>query len=165
MAILMALVTFDMETLMTTARISLWQSITAVALTLFTSAALAQAACTLSCPANVTIPTAPGGTEVTFNYSAPVPSNCTSSVVTQTAGLPPGGVNPFSVGQTTNCFGVGSAPTYEATCCFNVTVTATPALPSTPVPMMNTATLLLLVFLIAGSALFLLRRRFLGRRQ
>lgn len=162
----MALVTFDMETLMTTARISLWQSITAVALTLFTSAALAQATCTLSCPANVTIPTAPGGTEVTFNYSAPVPSNCTSSVVTQTAGLLPGGVYPFPVGTTTNCFGVGTNPPgYESTCCFNVTVTATPALPSTPVPMMNTATLLLLVFLIAGSALFLLRRRFLGRRQ
>jgi hypothetical protein len=78
-----------------------------------------------------------------------------SNTVFQTSGLPSPGQ--FPVGTTTNCFSVGNN---EASCCFSVQVTATPALK--PVPTMGLGSILLLVAMIA---LLLARRLSPGRKR
>lgn len=135
---------------MKNARTSLCRWACMLTLVLLSATLQAQTPCTLSCPANVTIGTPPGETTATFAYSTPTPTGaCNSTTVVQTAGLPPPSSS-FGVGTTTNCFSVGNN---EASCCFSVQVTATPA--ATAVPTLGTGSILLLVAMIA---LLLVRR-------
>ena len=50
--------------------------------------AVAQTSCVITCPANVTLATAPGGSSVAYSYAVPT---ATCGGVVQTAGLPPTG--------------------------------------------------------------------------
>ena len=140
---------------MKTARSSLCKWACTVTLLLLSSTLQAQPSCTLVCPANAFLATPPGEESATFAFSAPTPAgSCISNTVLQTSGLPSPGQ--FAVGTTTNCFSVGNN---EASCCFNVQVTATPALK--PVPTMGMGSILLLV---AMTALLLARRLRSGRK-
>lgn len=126
-----------------------------VTLLLLSATLQAQPSCTLVCPANAILATPPGQESATFAFSAPTPAGaCISNTVVQTAGLP--SPAQFPVGTTTNCFSVGNN---EASCCFNVQVTATPALK--PVPTMGMGSILLLAAMIA---LLLVRRLSSGRK-
>lgn len=117
----------------------------------------AQTPCALVCPANVTIGTPPGEATATFAYSTPIATGaCNSTTVLQTAGLPPPSAE-FPIGTTTNCFSVGNN---EASCCFSVQVTATPA--PKAVPALGTGSILLLVAMIA---LVLMRKLSLNRKR
>lgn len=132
-------------------------ALAAIALTCTATPTLAQSTCTLTCPANVSTSTPPGGDVAIIDYAFPIASaECTDATV-QTAGLPPG--SGFPVGTTTNCF---SAPggSGNGTCCFNVTVAATAALPrSAPIPAGRTSTWWILAALtIAGAAIATTRR-------
>lgn len=119
----------------------------------------AQTPCTLTCPANITAATAPGAQTAIVNYPTPVASgsNCSGQPF-QVAGLPSG--QPFPVGVTTNVWQVavvgGGAP---VSCQFTVTVTATPALPATPVPMVGPGGVAALVVLLLGLGLLASRAR------
>ncbi len=129
------------------------------ALALLAGRADAQVVCTLTCPANITTATAPGAPSVVINYATPtITGACVGTTPVQTAGLPPGSA--FFVGTTTNAWSLGFNPP-EATCQFNVTITATPAAviaPAAPVPAMSAAVLGLLSALL-GVAVFAIRRR------
>lgn len=94
-------------------------------------AASAPPPCVLTCPANISASTPPGGAEAVVTYAAPVASPECSGAPIQTAGLPSG--TGFPVGTTTNCF-LASGQTGLGTCCFTVTVTATALEPAIPVP-------------------------------
>jgi hypothetical protein len=94
-----------------------------LALVFAAPAAFAQTACTLTCSANITTSTPPGGSQVVVTYPAPTTSAGCSGAPVQTAGLPSGAA--FPIGQTTNCFSA-PGPVANGTCCFNVTVTGTP---------------------------------------
>jgi hypothetical protein len=140
---------------MKNARSSLCKWACTVTLLLLSSTLQAQPSCTLVCPANAFLGTPPGEESATFAFSTPTPAgSCISNTVLQTSGLPSPGQ--FAVGTTTNCFSVGNN---EASCCFNVQVTATPALK--PVPTMGMGSILLLV---AMTALLLARRLRSGRK-
>jgi hypothetical protein len=86
-------------------------------------AAFAQTACSLTCSANITASTLPGGSDVVVTYPAPIASAGCSGAPVQTAGLPSGSAYP--IGTTTNCF-LAPGPVANGTCCFQVTVTGTP---------------------------------------
>ena len=101
-----------------------------LALLVAAPAAFAQTACTLTCSADITASTVPGGDMVVINYAAPIASAGCSAAPVQTAGLPSG--TGFPIGRTTNCFSA-SGPVANGTCCFQVTVTGTP-LPPVQVP-------------------------------
>lgn len=140
---------------MKNARVSLCRWVCTVTLLLLSSTLQAQTACTLVCPANATLATPPGEESATLAFSTPTTAGtCISNTVLQTAGLPSPGQ--FPVGTTTNCFSVGNN---EASCCFNVQVTATPALK--PVPTMGMGSILLLAAMVA---LLLARRLRYGRK-
>lgn len=117
--------------------------------------ALAQVACTLTCPANVTLATAPGEAKVYYSYT--VSSSGTCGSVYQTAGIPSGGA--FYPGITTNVWQASSAP--NPSCQFTVTVTATPAAarPSEPIPLLGPLGLGLLAAALAGGGALAARRR------
>lgn len=122
-----------------------------LALLVAAPAAFAQTACTLTCSANITIGTPPGGSEVVVTYPAPVASAGCSAAPVQTAGLPTGAA--FPIGTTTNCF-LALGPVASGTCCFQVTVTGTP-LPPVQVPTGTPAawwTLALLMLAAGGFA-------------
>ena len=146
---------------MTTPRTSLRKWTSTVALMLFASAAVAQTPCSLTCPASATIASAPGADTAIFPYSTPTSSGTCSGSVVQTAGLPPPSPS-FGVGTTTNCFAVPN----EASCCFSVTVTQTPAAPVViEVPTMSMTALVLLILVLAAGTLFMVRRRHLNRKD
>lgn len=123
--------------------------------------AAGQSMCSLTCPANLTLPSLPGQqTTGAVNYVAPVPVGCVATTATQTAGIPPGGQ--FAVGTTTNVFvamlqGGGT----EASCQFTVTVAATPALPAAPtnVPVGGALLLGVLALVTAAGGMRFLRSR------
>ncbi|HPG61256.1 MAG TPA: HYR domain-containing protein [Casimicrobium sp.] len=120
----------------------------------------AQTMCSLVCPANMILASLPGQMNTgPVNYAAPVPNGCTALAATQTAGLPPG--SQFPVGTTTSVFGAMRPDfSYEATCQFTVTVTATPALPVAPtgVPVGGGALVALLALVTAGFGVWFQRR-------
>jgi hypothetical protein len=106
---------------------------------LFSSPVAADDSCVLTCPASVTVPTAPGAPSVPYSWIVSTAGICGG--VVQTSGIPSGGS--FFVGTTTNMFRAVDPP--NQTCGFSVTVTATPALPpSTPVPALDPAVLVFL---------------------
>lgn len=125
------------------------------------AAADAQTMCSLVCPANMTVASLPGQMNTgPLNYTRPVPSGCSVSTSTQTAGIPPGGQ--FAVGTTTNVFAaLRMDASIETSCQFTVTVTATPALPvqATGVPVGGAAAIGLLALLAAAFGVKQLRQR------
>jgi uncharacterized membrane protein len=129
-----------------------------IMLSTFSAGALAQTPCTLTCPANITVATPPGAGGVVINYPIPVASgsNCGGNIV-QTAGLPPGQV--FPIGTTTNVWRVDVVGGVFTTCQFTVTVTGTPALPTTPVPAVGVGGIAALILLLLGLGLFARRSR------
>ena len=140
---------------MKNARSSLCRWACTVTLLLLSSTLQAQTPCTLACPANAILGTPPGEQSATLAFSAPTPTGaCISNTVVQTSGLLSPGQ--FPVGTTTNCFSVGNN---EASCCFSVQVTATPA--TTAVPTMGAGAILLLAAMIG---LLLARRLSFGRK-
>lgn len=129
------------------------------AIALLAGKANAQAACSLTCPANITAATAPGADNVVINYATPTPTGaCMGTTPVQTGGIPTGGA--FAVGTTTNVWSLGLSPP-EATCQFTVTITATPAVVglSAPVPTVSASMLGLLGMLLGVAGFALLRRR------
>jgi hypothetical protein len=129
------------------------------AIALLAGKANAQAACSLTCPANITAATAPGANNVVINFATPTPTGaCMGTTPVQTAGLPIGSA--FPVGTTINAWSLGFNPS-EATCQFSVTITATPAVvgPSAPVPSVSATMLGLLGMLLGVAGFAVLRRR------
>lgn len=118
-------------------------------------AVLADASCVLTCPANVTLATAPGAPTVVYPYTVTSAGTCGN--VLQLAGLPPGSA--FAVGTTTNVWGATDPP--NQTCSFTVTVTATPAVigPSEPIPALGPLALALLATGLAAGGGWAARRR------
>lgn len=92
------------------------------------------------------------------SYPAPVASgsNCAGNLV-QTCGLPSG--ESFPIGTTTNCWRVDVTGGGFATCQFTVTVTGTPALPATPVPVVSGVGIAALLVLVLGAGLLARRAR------
>jgi hypothetical protein len=119
--------------------------------------AVAQTSCVITCPANVTLATAPGGSSVTYSYAVPTATSACGGVV-QTAGLPPTGAK-WYVGVTNNIWQAIAEPTQ--TCQFSVTVTATPAVaePAAAIPALAPVALGLLAVLLAGGGGLAARRR------
>jgi hypothetical protein len=126
--------------------------VAAAALSMVSATASAQVPCALTCPANVSIATPPGAGGVVVNYPAPVASgsNCAGNLV-QTCGLPSG--QSFPIGTTTNCWRVDVTGGGFATCQFTVTVTGTPGLPATPVPVVGGVGVVALLVLLLGAGL------------
>jgi hypothetical protein len=118
-------------------------------------AAVADVACVITCPANVTLATAPGGQFVAYPYTVTTSGFCGGIV--QTSGIPPG--SNFSVGTTTNTWMAPDTP--KQTCQFTVTVTATPAVarPSEPIPVLGPLGLGPLAAALAGGGALAARRR------
>jgi hypothetical protein len=125
------------------------------AVLLFSGTALADGSCVLTCPANVTVATAPGVD--TAPYSWVVSTSGTCGGVVQTSGIPSGGS--FAVGTTTNTFQAVDPP--NQSCQFNITVTATPALPITPVPALDNSALGFLGLMLALLGIYAAK----GRKQ
>lgn len=122
---------------------------------LVSAGAAAQTSCVITCPANVTLATAPGESSVGYSYAVPT---ATCGGVVQTAGLPPTGAK-WYVGVTTNVWqAINDA---QATCSFTVTVTATPALakPAAAIPALAPLALGLLAAALAGGGALAARRR------
>jgi hypothetical protein len=119
--------------------------------------AVAQTSCVITCPANVTLATAPGGSSVTYSYAVPTATSACGGVV-QTAGLPPTDAK-WYVGVTTNVWQAIAEP--SQTCQFTVTVTSTPAeaRPSEPIPALGPLALGLLAVALAGGGGLAARRR------
>ena len=117
--------------------------------------AVAQTSCVITCPANVTLATAPGESSVAYSYALPT---ATCGGVVQTSGLPPTGAK-WYVGVTNN--GWQAINDAQATCSFTVTVTATPAVaePAAAIPALAPVVLGLLAVLLAGGGGLAARRR------
>lgn len=125
------------------------------ALLLFSNTATADGSCVLTCPANVTLATAPGVETAPFSWVVSTSGTCGG--VVQVSGIPSGGS--FAVGTTTNAFQALDPP--NQSCLFTVTVTATPALPVTPVPALDPVTLGFISLVLAALGLHAAR----GRKQ
>ena len=81
------------------------------------------AAASVDCPADISIPTQPGTGPVTVNYDLPVTASdcpCPGIELVLTEGLPPGSL--FPVTTTKVCYQAKDSCGNTATCCFNVTV-------------------------------------------
>lgn len=75
----------------------------------------------ITCPADISTPSAFGQTSVVVNYTMPsFTDNCSGAVMTQTAGIASGNV--FPVGITTNSFTVTDVAGNSAVCSFDVIV-------------------------------------------
>jgi hypothetical protein len=120
---------------------------------LFSSTVAADGSCVLTCPANISLPTAPGAPSVAYSWVVSTAGTCGG--VVQTAGIPSGGS--FFVGTTTNMFRAVDPP--NQTCGFSVTVTATPAVAvSTPIPALDPAALAFLSLALGLVGLGVARR-------
>ena len=115
----------------------------------------ADGSCVITCPANVTLATAPGAPAVAYPYTVTTSGTCGG--VVQTSGLPPG--SSFPVGTTQNGWRAIDPP--QQSCSFTVTVTATPtvARPAAAVPALAPVVLGLLAVLLAGGGGLAARRR------
>lgn len=83
---------------------------------------------TLQCPPNVSVSTAPGTATAKVNFSDPTAATncpCGDATWTLTQGLPSGAA--FPVGLTQVCFSAEDGCLGQASCCFSVSVVATPA--------------------------------------
>jgi len=80
-----------------------------------------QTAPSITCPADLNIPSEPGQSGAVVNYTSPVgQDNCSGAITTQVEGLASGMV--FPAGKTTNTFQVTDAAGNSAACSFVVTV-------------------------------------------
>lgn len=126
----------------------------AVAMALAATNASADGTCVLTCPANVTLATAPGGSAVAFSYMVSSTGNCGGIV--QISGLPSG--SSFPVGTVTNGWQAVDPP--QQTCFFNVEVIATPGSANpVSVPAVGPLALALAAAAVAVGGVMARRRR------
>lgn len=134
----------------------------AVAMSITATPALADGTCVLTCPANMTVASLPGGVAIPVNYTVTSTGFCGSTAFTpglplgvyQTSGLPTGSA--FPVGTVYSAFRADDPP--QQTCSFSVTVTDTPALPIS-IPTLSEWGLIILSGLTALATFVSMRRR------